>query len=185
MTKLPDIIQSRLAEDERTVWVSIDQYSQPDQAVPDSLMNVLPKAILSFCFAGALFFSALALPLGDNEKTIVIIFSLVAVTFGIFELYKSRLFRRFDHFSLIMYAPSFVSCVVTDRRVFLFNNPNGRVVCIDRNDLDSPMPEMGQGSYSLLLTRRSDGKRYLFITNDFVSPMRALAPEYAAQGASS
>ena len=167
---------------ERVIWTSIDPYSRDNQGMPDSARIGLKKAVASFASALLLLIFALWPAVHPNLTLIVTAGSVGFFALGVVQLQDSRFFRRVNHFTFILHAPSFVSCVITDARVFLFNRPNDPITILQRDDLASPVPELDRGTSALLLTQKSTGKRFLFVTDNFVPPMRALAPATASQG---
>ena len=168
-----------LRPDEQIIWQSVQPYQSQGQIAPDSSYPALKSAILAFSLALAIYLSSFWLDLEPVPEMIWIFVAVMVFAHGVYRLSQSPFFVRFNHFTVIMHAPSFVSCVITDQRVLLFNNPNKAIVALDRKELASVMPELTSGTSALLLTSTVSRKRYLFITDNFVPAMRALKVERA------
>ena len=172
------IIEDQLHPGEHVVWVSVDGYGQAGQIGPDSARAAV-KASVPW-FAAALVALFVTVRFWSTSETVGLIACVVAVALfagGMMHIRGNVFFNRAAHFQLVMHAPSFVSCVLTNQRVLLFNDPSERIVSLPRADLASPMPEFAEGTSAVLLTQASTRSRYLFVTDEFGPLVRALADD--------
>ena len=170
-----DIPTGVLQRGERVLWSSVTPYRDPEQLAPDESWPLFAKAAKLFAAALALFLLAVLPEVWPVVETLLIAAAVAMFAWGVVTLLKSPFFTRAAHFSLVMYAPSYVSCVITDQRVLLFNNPAKGVVSLQRSDLASPMLETGEGTSAVMFSSPHFSERYLFITEDFVAPIRLLS----------
>ncbi|MEL6686605.1 MAG: hypothetical protein AAFP97_03180 [Pseudomonadota bacterium] len=182
MSNIPTALQQQLHPNETILWASIDAFSKDDQRIPDTAREALKRAAISFVVAGLVFAFAIRVTAIVYTYLVLLSLSIAIFAYGVVQLRRSRFFRRFTHFTFFFYTPSFVSCVITNARVFLFNQPDGPLTVLNRDDLASLMPELDHGTSALMFTRQSTGKRYLFITDDFVALMRVLKTDAAPEG---
>ena len=170
-----DIPTGVLQRGEHVLWSSVAPYRDPGRIAPDEAWPLFGKAAKLITAALALFLLAVLPDVWPLVETVLIAAAVAMFAWGVVTLLKSPFFTRAAHFSLVMYAPSYVSCVITDRRVLLFNNPAKGVVSLDRSNLASPMLETGEGTSAVMFSSPHSPERYLFITDDFAAPIRLLS----------
>lgn len=173
-----------LRPDEQIIWQSVQPYQSQGQIAPDSSYPALKSAILAFSLALAIYLSSFWLDLEPVPEMIWIFVAVMVFAHGVYRLSQSPFFVRFNHFTVIMHAPSFVSCVITDRRVLLFNQLGESPTALSRGRLASTTIDYVEGSRALLMKSHGDRHTYAWLhASDFTAALDALGhPNLSKRG---
>lgn len=165
-----------LRADEQVIWSSVMPHISGSRIVFGPQYSRIWKAAGWFAVSGAAVLCFLMSNLEGWSRDAAIMLTAFPLAFGLFEVIMAPHVSRLFHLNMAMPGQSFLSCVVTNQRVLLFNSMDHEIFSLDRQTLAPPMPDYHEGSQAVLFTSPKFRERYLFVTTDFTPVLRALAP---------